>query len=272
MSLRHRHPGSGEARKSGEVSVNGEVIAEAAIDAEAALHEEEPDPRAAAAAALALRHLIIGRARSRGLITRDELDPSDADLDDALDALLALEASVPEPTDAELERFHQQNPALFRIGERVHVAHILFEVRSVRLAEPLKDRAATVLARCEREPDYFEAAARELSNCPSGARGGDLGWLVRGESVPEFERVIFAAAPPGLWPRPIPTRFGWHVVRILERDAGQPLPFAAARERVASHVRSRSRHKAGVQYLQRLAAEAHVEGVELGSAPGWLMQ
>ncbi len=255
-----------------EISVNGESISEAAIAAESALHEDSPDPRSAAATALVLRRLIIDRARSRGLLTRDEFEPADADLDDALDALLALEAPVPEPTREELERFHAQNRALFRVGERVHVAHILFAVRSARLADPLRERAEGVLKRCHEEPSYFAAAARELSNCPSGARGGDLGWLSRGEAVPEFDRVIFAAREAGLWPRPIPTRFGWHLLRIIARDEGRPLLFESAREQVAAHVRAQSRRKAGVQYLQRLAAEANVRGVDLHLRPGWLMQ
>ena len=265
-----------QAREAGsgrmEVSVNGEVIPEEAIAAESALYEDSPNPRSAAAAALVLRRLIIGRARSRGLLTRDEMDPADADLDDALDALLALEASVPEPTEEELRRFHTQNPGLFRVGERVHAAHILFEVRNPRLADALRERAEAALQRCREEPDHFAAAARELSNCPSGTRGGDLGWICRGETVPEFERVIFATREAGLWPRPIPTRFGWHLLRIIERDQGQSLPFESARTRVAAHVRSRSRRKAGVQYLQRLAAEAKVVGVNLHIEAGWLMQ
>ena len=265
-----------QAREAGigpvEVSVNGEIIPEEAIAAESALHEESPNPRGAAATALVLRRLIIGRARSRGLLTRDEMDPADADLDDALDALLALEASVPEPTEEELRRFHAQNPGLFRVGERVHAAHILFEVRNPRLADALRARAEAALERCREESDYFAAAARELSNCPSSTRGGDLGWISRGETVPEFERVIFAAQEAGLWPRPIPTRYGWHLLRIIERDEGHPLPFKSAQAQVASYVRSRSRRKAGVQYLQRLAAEATVQGVDLRVEAGWLMQ
>lgn len=254
------------------VSVNGQVIPEAAITAEAELHDDSADPRSAAAATLVLRRLIIDRARSRGLLTRDELEPADPDLDDALDALLALEAAVPEPTEEELRRFHIQNPTLFRVGERVHAAHILFEVRSVRLADALRERAEAVLERCRKDPDYFAAAARELSNCPSGARGGDLGWLSRGESVPEFERVIFAGADTGLWPRPIPTRFGWHLLHIIERHPGHPLAFDSARAQVAAYVRSRSRRKAGVQYLKRLAAEGNVRGVDLNVERSWLMQ
>lgn len=255
-----------------EVSVNGERIPETAIAAESALHEDSPDPRRAAATALVLRRLIIGRARSRGLLTRDAQEPADEDLDDALDALLALEAPVPEPTEAELERFYARNRSLFHVGERVHAAHILFAVRSVRVADALRDRAQAVLERCLEDPEHFAAAARELSNCPSGARGGDLGWLRPGESVPEFDRVIFAARAAGLWPRPVPTRFGWHVLRILQRDEGRPLPFDSARTQVAAYVRGQSRRKAGLQYLQRLAADASIRGLELHLAPGWLMQ
>lgn len=265
-------PTAAPATAGAEVSVNGQVIPEATIVAEAQLHEDSADPRGAAATALVLRRLIVDRARSRGLLTRDELEPPDADLDDALDALLALEAAIPEPTEEELKRFHAQNRALFRVGERVHAAHILFEVRSMRLADALRERAEAVLERCQKDPDHFTGAARELSNCPSGANGGDLGWLVRGETVPEFERVIFAGVDPGLWPRPIPTRFGWHLLRIIERDPGHPLPFESARAQVAAYVRSQSRRKAGVQYLKRLAAEASVQGVDLKLKSGWLMQ
>ena len=266
-------PHAADAKTTGTpVIVNGVVIPEAAIAAESALHEDSPDPLAAAAAALVLRRLIVDRARSRGLLTRDEPEPADPDLDDALDALLALEAAVPEPTEEELKRFHEKNHALFRVGERVHVAHILFAVRNVRLAEALRERAEGVLERCREEPDYFAAAARELSNCPSGARGGDLGWLSRGESVPEFERVIFAARETGLSPRPIPTRFGWHLLCLIARDEGRALPFEAARAQVAAYVGSRSRRRAGVQYLRRLASEASVRGVDLHLTAGWLMQ
>lgn len=266
-------PHAADAGTSGaQVSVNGVVIPEAAIAAESALHEESADPRAAAAVALVLRRLIVDRARSRGLLTRDEPEPADADLDDALDALLALEASVPEPTDEELKRFHAKNRALFRVGERVHVAHILFAVRDARLADALREQAERVLQRCREQTDYFAAAARDLSNCPSGSRGGDLGWLTRGESVPEFERVIFAARERGFWPRPVPTRFGWHVLRINARAEGRPLPFEAAQAQVTAYVRSRSRRRAGVQYLRRLAAEASVRGVDLHLTAGWLMQ
>lgn len=254
------------------VKVNGQEIAEAAIAREAILHADSPDPHAVAATTLVMRRLIIDRARSLGLLAREETQPTDADLDDALDALLALEAAVPEPEEEELQRFYEHNRVRFRMGERVHVAHILFAVKTPRLAEALHARASALLAECRDRPERFDEAAHELSNCPSGARGGDLGWLGRGESVPEFERVVFTATEAGLWPRPVATRFGWHLIRLIERDAGRPLSFEQARAMVAAHLRTRSLRKAGAQYLQCLAAQACIEGVDLNLRPGWLMQ
>lgn len=254
------------------ITVNGQQIDADAITQEAELHADTPDPNASAASALVMRRLIIDRARSLGLLTRDELQPADADLDDALDAMLALEAAVPEPQEDELRRFYDNNRERFCVGERVHAAHILFAVKTTRVADALRARAEALLSECQQRPERFAEAAGELSNCPSGAHGGDLGWLVRGESVPEFERVLFAATEAGLWPRPIATRFGWHLIRIIERDPGRPLDFEQARATVTRHVKTRSRRKAGAQYLQRLAAQANVEGVDLHLRPGWLMQ
>jgi peptidyl-prolyl cis-trans isomerase C len=254
------------------IRVNGQEIGEAAIVREAELHTDAPDPREAAATALVMRRIIVDQARSRGLLTRDELEPADADLDDALDALLALEAPIPEPEEDELRYFYAQNRTRFCVGERVHAAHILFAVKNMRLADTLRARAEALLQECVERPDRFAEAARELSNCPSGAHGGDLGWLARGECVPEFERVLFAATEPGLWPRPVATRFGWHLIRIIECDSGRPLAFEEARAMVAMHLRTRSRRKAAAHYVQRLAAQARVEGIHLHLQPGWLMQ
>lgn len=254
------------------IRVNGQVIEDGEIEAEQRHHGDSPDPRQAAARALALRRLIVDRARSLGLLNRDQRQPEDTDLDDALEALLALELELPEPTETELHRFYEHNRERFRTGEAVRAAHILFAVTRPALAEPLREKAQMTLAKCGEDAAAFADSARRLSNCPSGAHGGDLGWLHRGESVPEFERVLFAAREPGMWPRAIATRFGWHLVRILDLAPGRILGFEEARVRVCAHLKERNRRKASAQYLQRLVAEAELEGLELPRPGSWLMQ
>lgn len=61
----------------------------------------------------------------------------------------------------------------------------------------------------------FADAARESSKCPSGARGGDLGYFTRGKMVPEFEKAAFEL-PVGEISAPVKTQFGWHLLLVTE--------------------------------------------------------
>lgn len=255
------------------IRINSQVIEDVEIDAEQRHHADSAEPRRAAEMALVLRRLIADRARSRGLLDRGQLQPDDTELDDAMEALLALELDLPEPTEVELRTFYDRNRDRLCRDVAVHAAHILFAVTRPELAEPLEHKAHEVLGQTGGQTAAFAGLARQLSNCPSGANGGDLGWLRRGESVPEFERVLFAARHPGIWPRPVATRFGWHLVCILELAPGRTLDFEDARASLRAHLKERNRRKASGQYLRRLLAEAKIEGLTLPEGgEGWLMQ
>ena len=64
----------------------------------------------------------------------------------------------------------------------------------------------------------FEAAAAELSQCPSGKQGGDLGSFGPGMMVPEFDRVVFNEEL-GKVHGPVQTQFGYHLLEITERSS-----------------------------------------------------
>lgn len=63
----------------------------------------------------------------------------------------------------------------------------------------------------------FAALAAEHSKCPSGQQGGALGSFQQGQMVPEFDKVVFEE-PVGLYPEPVKTDFGYHVIDITSRD------------------------------------------------------
>lgn len=63
----------------------------------------------------------------------------------------------------------------------------------------------------------FADLAREHSNCPSGARGGELGAFGPGMMVPEFDRVVFSA-PVNEVQGPVKTQFGYHLIEVTSRD------------------------------------------------------
>ena len=154
--------------------------------------------------------------------------------------------------------------------------HILFAVTPGVDVVALRQRAEMTLldVRCfdGSADDGFAERARELSNCPSGAHGGELGWLEIGDCAPEFARELFGHAEVGVLPRLVHSRFGLHVVEVQKREAGVELPFEAVRGAVAMALRQQVYVAALRQYLQLLAGAAVVEGVDLDAADSPLVQ
>lgn len=62
----------------------------------------------------------------------------------------------------------------------------------------------------------FEKMAQLKSQCPSGKKGGDLGWFGRGQMVREFEKVAFALEK-GELSEPVKTEFGWHIIKLIDK-------------------------------------------------------
>jgi peptidyl-prolyl cis-trans isomerase C len=241
-------------RATGEVSVNG-----VAVDVEAF----------ASAEAAAARELLRQEALATGML---ELDADAGEVDDAIERLLGREVSTPEPSAAECRRFYDAHPELFIRGELVAVRHILFQVLPGTPIAALRARAEATLGELLRSPERFEALARECSNCPSAQQGGNLGQVQRGEMVPEFEQVLFKGTWTGIHAQLVKTRFGFHIVAVERRAAGQQVPFEAVEQQVAGRLRARVLERALAQYVRVLAGRADVRGVELRAAPTPLVQ
>ncbi len=194
----------------------------------------------------------------------------------AIDVLLDRVLAIPEPSEDACRRHHAAHAAKFASGERAQVRHILFGVTPGVDVVALRKRAeATLLdVRCHdgSAGDGFASAARTLSNCPSGAEGGALGWLAAEDCAPEFAREIFGHAEIGVLPRLVHSRHGLHVVEVQARTPGVAPAFEAVRSAVANSLRQQGFVTALRQYLQLLAGAAVIEGVDLHSADTPLVQ
>lgn len=246
------------------VIVNGVELSDADMEQELPQHADAANPMQRAMTALVLRRILLDEARRLGL--------PDASEEAAIDALLAAEVNVPTPDEASCRRHYQQHPQRFTVGELVEVDHILFQVTPRVPLEALRELAQQTLAELLAEPARFAELARSLSNCPSGEVGGNLGQLSRGETVPEFERVVFAMNPGEILPRLLETRFGLHIVRVARRLDGRLLPFEQVEAQIADALQSASRDAAWRQYLQLLVGRARIEGVTLEGADTPLVQ
>jgi len=228
----------------------------------------------------ACTELLRQTAIQAGLLDPADAAPSDGVISDAasqaIDALLERELQLPDPSDEACMRHHAAHPARYRTGERVLVRHILFAVTPGTYVVALRNRAEACLldVRCHdgSASDGFGKSARALSNCPSGEHGGELGWLSATDCADEFARELFGHVEVGVLPRLVHSRFGLHVVEVLEREAGVAQPFEAVRGAVAMSLRQQAYVTALRQYLRVLAGQARITGVNLDAADTPLVQ
>ena len=194
---------------------------------------------------------------------------------DAIEHLLDAELRVPEPSDEACRRHFEAHAARHARGERLQMRHVLFAVTEGVDVRALRQRAEALLLelRCaEPGSDAFGAAARKWSNCPSGAAGGELGWLTRDDCADEFARDVFAQETIGVLPRLVHSRFGLHVVEVRAREPGVAPAYEDVRGAVALTLRQQAWVNALRQYLQVLAGDAVLEGVSLEAAETPLVQ
>ena len=229
----------------------------------------------------AYSELLRQAAVARGLLAGSDVPDVDGVLSEeatnAIEALLEQSLVIPEPSDEACQRHHAAHRATYSTGERVNVRHILFAVTQGVDVVALRNRAETTLldVRCHdgsQADEAFSKAAATLSNCPSGEAGGALGWLTASDCAPEFARELFGHAEVGVLPRLVHSRFGLHVVEVLERDPGIEQPFEAVRGAVVMSLRQATYVTALRQFLSVLAGAAVIEGVDIEAAETPLVQ
>jgi peptidyl-prolyl cis-trans isomerase C len=264
------------------ISVNDVEITDAAVERELPYHENSPAPLKSAVEALVLREVLLQAARDKVAMAQEELraledasDETDREslLEDALiNRLIEMEVATPEPNDEECETYYRKNLQQFRNGDLVEASHILFQVTPNVPLDALRAKAQEVLQQAQAHPGQFKELARTYSNCTSAEVGGNLGQLSKGQTVPEFERVIFSLASGEIAPRLVESRFGLHIVRVEHRVEGHTLPFEMVREQLAQFLAEQVRTRALKQYLKILVGQANIQGVELEGAGSSLLQ
>lgn len=197
----------------------------------------------------------------------------------AIESLLEAEVHSPEPGAEECRRHYEAHKRRFVVGQALHVRHILFAVTPGVPVNALAQRAEAALLELSRQGvsiDRFAQLATELSNCPSSAQGGDLGWITPQDCAPELAKALFlqndAIQALGLHPRLVHSRFGLHIVEVLQRQEGRLPEFSELQDQIGARLALQSQATALRQYMQLLVGQAQVEGVELEGADTPLVQ
>ncbi len=246
------------------ITVNGVVISEDELSAEVPRHDGAEDPMMRAAHELVLRELLRQRAVDLGIPEpRSEA---------AVHAVLTADVHTPAADDDTCRRYFEQHLERFMMGESVEVSHILFQLTPRIDPQRLRAHATDILNGLLAGREDFAECARRYSNCPSGAGGGQLGELRRGDAVEEFERAVFNLPGDTLAPRLIDTRYGFHIVRTGRKQPGEQGEYEAVKAMIASWLEAASRRRAESQYLQWLVGQARIQGVAMQGAETPLVQ
>lgn len=236
------------------------------------LHAEDETLDAATLRQRACTELLRQAAQRTGLLAVGDAPVLDGVISDAASAaierLLDQQLALEEPSEDACRRHYAAHPTAFTQGERAMLRHVLFAVTEGVDVNALRSRAEALLVelRCaDPESAAFAEAAAKFSNCPSGQSGGELGTLTREDCAPEFAREVFGNDAIGILPRLVHSRFGFHVIEVRSREAAPLPPFETVRATVAHTLRQQAWINALRHYLQTLADEAEIVGVDLNS-------
>ncbi|MCW8875032.1 MAG: peptidylprolyl isomerase [Gammaproteobacteria bacterium] len=140
---------------------------------------------------------------------------------------------------------------------QTHARHILLRPDELQSAAQVENRLLQLRRRIEGGDDFETLARAHSQDAVSAARGGDLGWSNPGDLVPEFEKEMSQLQPGEVSP-PFESRFGWHIVQVLERrerDSTEEFRRAEAREQ----VRQRKIQEESASWMRRLRDESYVD-------------
>jgi peptidyl-prolyl cis-trans isomerase SurA len=166
----------------------------------------------------------------------------------------------PKASEKDLREFYRQNLDRYRTIESYRPGHILCGVAPNAPPEEVREarrKCQGLLERAQKGEDFGELAVL-FSEDASARSGGDLGTFKQGELVPNIEREVLnlkVGEVGGL----LRTEFGFHVLKLLDRQGGQPPPFEEIQDRVRTEYLETEIDKALRQYMTTLRQKSTVE-------------
>ncbi len=163
-------------------------------------------------------------------------------------------------SDKEAKSFYDSHPDDFKKPEMVKANHILIKT------EPKADDSQKAEARKKIEDiqnrlkkgEDFASLAKEFSQCPSSANGGDLGYFTQGQMVKPFADAAFALAP-GEVSSIVETKFGYHLIKSIDKKPATSIAYEDIKEKIQKYLKQQKVMKQVGEYTEDLKRKAKVE-------------
>ena len=161
----------------------------------------------------------------------------------------------------DVQAFYQQNPQNFKESEKVHASHILISAPKTADAatrDKARAKAESILKDVQAGKDFATLAKQNSEDPGSAANGGDLGFFQEGQMVPQFNAVAFSLKP-GAVSNVVETDFGYHIIKVIEKQPGRAVPLDEAKPRIEQYLETQNREKQTSSFVNGLRAKGKIE-------------
>ncbi|HEY6874582.1 MAG TPA: peptidylprolyl isomerase [Geobacteraceae bacterium] len=176
-----------------------------------------------------VRELVLQDAQKQGIDKSKEVADRMEDMKKRVIVEAYLKSKVEAEvklSDADLQKFYDQNKDKFKAGEQLRASHILVKTEK---------EAQDVLAQLKGGAKFEDLAKKYSTDPGSGQKGGDLGWFGKGSMIPEFEKVAFSMKE-GDVSGIVKTKFGFHIIKLTGKRPAGTLPFAEVKEQLKASL------------------------------------
>jgi len=187
---------------------------------------------------------------------------TDARQDMAIAKLIETEIAEKAAVKPEqVQDFYAKNPDQFKQDERVRASHILIafpEKADAAAKAQAKTKADQVLKDVKAGKDFAALAKQHSQDPGSAVNGGDLGFFQKGQMVGPFNDVAFSLAP-GAVSDVVETQFGYHIIKVAEKQPSRTVPLEEVRPQVEQFLQSQNRDQQTEAFVKSLRSKGKVE-------------
>jgi peptidyl-prolyl cis-trans isomerase D len=176
-------------------------------------------------------------------------------------------------TPSDLRTYYSDHQDQYRVPEEVQVSHILIKTPAAgadgkvddKAVEEARKKAEDVLKQLKAGAK-FEDLAKKYSDDPGSAKkGGDLGWIGRGRTVPEFEKAAFSL-PIGQLSDLVKSSYGFHIIRVTDKHQAHVKTFDEVKDQIEPLIRQNKVSQLIEKAGNALLSQARAQGIEKAAA------
>jgi peptidyl-prolyl cis-trans isomerase C len=167
-----------------------------------------------------------------------------------------------ETTEADIQKFYDDNPDKFRLPDQAHLAMIFLKADASNTPEQkaeIKKKLEEIRADiASKKITFADAAAKFSQDTASASKGGDLGFLSRGGKAKSLEDTVFATAPGSMTPV-FDDQAGYRLVQVIEIKPAGTAPLEMAKPAIKQFLDQTAKQRAMQKYVQDLLSKAVIQ-------------